>query len=564
MKHGAILVGSLLLTGCSLAGDITPPPALATVQMAQPVATVQAAHRPDITRGAALYSEHCAPCHGINGLGDGEMVAQLSFRPSPLGEAEFARAAAPEDWYLAVTRGNLDRLMPPFTRLSDQQRWDVVGFALSLSGKPEQLAQAQVLFEEYCQECHSQEGFSQTQFLENSVAEVFVLLQDGLGEDMPEFANVLNEDELWSLATYVQSLGWSGESPQPDQSDPAAEDMAELEDTTRVWGRIINGTAGATIPDGLEVTLIGVDGEVQALQEIAKVAPDGGFAFDDVEAIPGRLFFTTVDHGGVLYRSEFAHAAADGSALELPLTIYETTSDASGFSVERLHLLFDFPEEGVLRVLQLWVLANRSDKVLAGGDGLHVSLPLGSVALTFQDGVDDDRFEFTSDGFIDREPVPPGSGIDQLAFGFDLPLGGSARYEQPVQHPIEAVTVLLPADGPRISGLQDQGVRDLGGVQMHSYAAGPLAVGEVLSFQISDRSETSSVMLGAIIGAATLLGALLMAARIWGRKERQDVDSLVLAIAFLDDEYEAGKIAQHEYERQRAALERQALGVSDD
>ncbi|MBK8782804.1 MAG: hypothetical protein IPO22_13575 [Anaerolineales bacterium] len=38
-----------------------------------------------------------------------------------------------------VTQGNLDRFMPPFLSLSDQQRWDVVSYALTLHTTDQQV-----------------------------------------------------------------------------------------------------------------------------------------------------------------------------------------------------------------------------------------------------------------------------------------------------------------------------------------------------------------------------------------------------------------------------------------
>ena len=82
--------------------------------------------------GKAIYAEKCAACHGETGLGDGAQGIQLGVTVPAFGLAEIARPATPADWFTTVTRGRMERFMPPFTSLNDEQRWDVVAYAMSL------------------------------------------------------------------------------------------------------------------------------------------------------------------------------------------------------------------------------------------------------------------------------------------------------------------------------------------------------------------------------------------------------------------------------------------------
>jgi hypothetical protein len=154
-----------------------------------------------------------------------------------------------------------------------------------------------------------------------------------------------------------------------------------------------------------------------------------------------------------------------------------------------------------------------------------------------------------------------------------MPGGRSVDFEQRVNYAVDAVNVLIPADGPRISGLQDQGVRDLGGFAMRSYASDPLAPGDTLSFRISGSAAASSSLTTTLIGAAVLLGAVLVAARSqFNRKpiiseQPDERNSLLRTIAQLDDDFEAGQISEQDWKRQRRALKQQALEAlraSDD
>lgn len=123
-----LLAAGLLLAGCSLAEDITPPPDATSISAGP---TVQAAAGP--ADGAAIYAEHCAACHGLTGRGDGTLAAQLMTQQTtplpdftaPAWVSAFDANAA----YQVVTNGRLDQLMPPWKdKLSDAERWAVVNY----------------------------------------------------------------------------------------------------------------------------------------------------------------------------------------------------------------------------------------------------------------------------------------------------------------------------------------------------------------------------------------------------------------------------------------------------
>ena len=241
--------------------------------------------------------------------------------------------------------------------------------------------------------------------------------------------------------------------------------------------------------------------------------------------------------------------------------IFETTDDPGAMRVERLHLIIDFPAEDVLRVLELWVLANDSDRVLI--TPLQISLPKGATNLNFEDGTQGGRYEITDEGFVDLEPIPPGSGLDHLVFGFDLPIDRSADFDQQMLQPVDAVTVLVPADGPKVCGLLDRGVQQIGGLRMQSFTTGALSPDEPLSFQISAPSTSSGPPIATIVGVGALVIAAVIAARFWRGAWRspQAIEDVnwVEAIARLDDDYEAGALSEDEWKRQRGRLKRLAL-----
>lgn len=78
---------------------------------------------PDIARGAALYQQQCAACHGVSGNGDGPAAAQLDPPPIAFTDAERARARSLYALYEATTQGVEGTAMASFASLSPEDRW---------------------------------------------------------------------------------------------------------------------------------------------------------------------------------------------------------------------------------------------------------------------------------------------------------------------------------------------------------------------------------------------------------------------------------------------------------
>ncbi|HEX5386836.1 MAG TPA: cytochrome c, partial [Gemmatimonadales bacterium] len=79
---------------------------------------------PSLARGAKVYQENCAGCHGSAGRGDGPLAAGLEPKPANLTDAAALSGASPLDFYRRIAIGVAGTAMPAFeTRLSAQDRW---------------------------------------------------------------------------------------------------------------------------------------------------------------------------------------------------------------------------------------------------------------------------------------------------------------------------------------------------------------------------------------------------------------------------------------------------------
>ncbi|QUT07650.1 FTR1 family protein [Sphingobium phenoxybenzoativorans] len=98
---------------------------------------------PDLERGAALYADNCASCHGLNGDGHGPDAAKLNPAPVAFRNADRARERSPFALYQVIGQGLDGTAMRSFSELPSQDRWALAfyagRFAFGESEKGEQL-----------------------------------------------------------------------------------------------------------------------------------------------------------------------------------------------------------------------------------------------------------------------------------------------------------------------------------------------------------------------------------------------------------------------------------------
>ena len=86
-----------------------------------------------IARGATLYEQHCATCHGIDGRGDGPGAVGLV--PPPADLRTHIPLHPDSDTFLFITNGIAGTAMPAWEdTLSEEERWDLVNFLLDRYG----------------------------------------------------------------------------------------------------------------------------------------------------------------------------------------------------------------------------------------------------------------------------------------------------------------------------------------------------------------------------------------------------------------------------------------------
>lgn len=367
-----------------------------------------------------------------------------------------------------------------------------------------------------------------------------------------------------------------------------------------IEGQVTNAATGAAAPAGLSLMLHTYEGRSMTGMTNGVTNEQGRFRFANVETAPGRSFEVMVRYQDVTYFSELIEPRADQAQLDLPVTIRETTTDTTAVRVEQLHLLLDFTP-GTVQISQVFILSNDGDRTVLSreGEGLRFHLPAGATDVTFEGDRDGTRFVQEEGGFLDTAPVVPGQGTQSTLVRYSLPYNDQIELEVPVDYPTANVSLLLPEVGVAPGGSawaagQELVVRKRVH-QVYNYQQRlPLVPDDTLQVVVVGQPELSiatpepdaSVTPVAddrrqIFFVGVLLSLVLIGSgAIWWWRDRQGemapapdlapaghdsepeaLETILQAIAALDDAHEAGAIDEAEYQEQRTRLRDQAVAL---
>lgn len=564
---------------------------------------------PDGDAGLALFGERCANCHGPFGGGDGELTGDLPVQPAALNQADFARRQVPSAVFETITNGIAMSGMPPFgpassNPVSEADRWHLVAAVLSLGVPASVLGEGEQLYEASCAECHAVGGSASFDmgasdyWVSRSDADVFAALRDT--DTIPEHAAYeLEDDELWAAVAFARTFSYV-------HADPLAA-FAPIE-AVSVTGSVRNETTGEPLGEGTPVVLSTFTADFAPSSTMTSTVDAAGqYAFALTMVPPELIYVVTVTYEGINYGSDFKRLEGDETLLDLPVAVFDPTSDPAGVTISQLHIILEFGD-GTVNVNELYQFSQAAAAVFVGEAGdstrgtVEVALPAGASTPTFSrtfGSIDSffpvENMQQTARGWADSAPVRPGRGTLSLLASYALPYDGAATISHPVYFSVERANVVLAANGVTLSeedGWAEEAGGAMGGV-FPSYARGAISAGDTVSFSLSGE-PVAIAMPGGEGGAATVApparnrttelviggGALLLALagglfvmRSWQQRqpgadlaemageEPLDREALLEEIAALDDAFEAGEIDEASYQRERAALKEALLAV---
>jgi mono/diheme cytochrome c family protein len=561
----------------------------AGVSLAQEAAVPQSP--PDAERGLEIFAARCANCHGAQGGGDGEMAANLPNPPTEFKDSDYRQTVVPSDLFNVITHGRIDRGMPPFgpessNPLSEAERWDLVAAIYSLSTPADSIEAGQSLYEAHVAtdgDDTSPDLADLGYWFRRSNAAVLEELESS---DMLPADAELSEGGKQAIIDYARTFSYH-------YVDPSA--PIEPIETAAIGGQVTNGTSGETVA-GLTAVLRGFTPELEeTVTMTATVATDGRYRFELSQVPPDLVYIASVDYNGVNFNSDVNQLSRSDPALELPITVYESTADAAAVRIEQLHLVLDFAGDQ-LQVSELYIFGNDEAAVFVGETGdqeegtVKIALPAGAENVVFQRSFGSlERFApapeviQTETDWADTVPLRPGQGTLALLVQYVLPYQSGMRLAHPVSYEVENASVILPDAGVSLEqeAWVSQGAQTLSEGTFLSYGRSGLQPGEAIMLTLNGRPQRVVDAQGnallvrdereeLIAGGGALLVVVAVAIytiHAWQRPGPapaavgSDADSLLQAMADLDDAYEDGDVDDDDYLVQRRNLKADLITI---
>lgn len=558
-----LVLFAAFLSACNftLAEDITPPPGYVPPTPLPTLGNLFPGQAPSIANGAAIFAEKCQPCHGDMGMGDGPQGKQLGVSIPAFGLPEVARAASPAQYYEVVTRGRMDRFMPPFASLDEQERWDVVFHVLSLHTTPEQVEQGKQLFEANCADCSTDFFINQEKMSALTEVELARLLKQG-NDQVPPFGANFTEGELWATAAYLRSLSFAAEpasTPTPEpvtvtstpataesatpsaegtpiegtaQAEAPSEATAPSQPGTGTVSGVIDNQSGLPLPSDFKVTLRGFEhgadpsaGPVEVVTLEGTVNADGTYSFPNVEIPANRIFIVETVFDGLAAQSEFTVAAEGDTSVLIPtIVLFGTTTDTSAIVVDEARLFVEYGETDVA-IYGVYSFRNTGEKTIVvnlegGAEIPFLKTPEGALFQSYEGLQDSEPFISTDTGFA----MPPSENPYGLVLVASAAKKDEIKLSQTFVLPVSIFTVFLPegttAEG---AGLSDQGLQTIQDFNFQVYTSATIQAGDTIEFTMSGTPDTGTTDTGAetvnpnqtlLIGVGAA-GIALILAGVW-------------------------------------------------
>ncbi len=511
----------------------------------------------DVSHGLTIFLDRCATCHGAQGDGNGEQAAQAIRPPTALADPTFLQEAVPAAMAEVIRTGRMENGMPPFGEassnpLSDQDRADVIAAIYALSTTAKDLAAGEAVA--------TANGLSArlaaVDWFNASDAAVAAGLSD-TGLAAGETTAAVSFGRMRALNYYIPQVA--------------------------LTGQVINATSGDPVA-GLPITLQAFE-RFSPIQTISGTLSAGGaFTFTLNQVAPDWVYFASVQYAGLDYPSTFVRFGADAPIQNVPLTVYETTTDSSVVNLSQIHLILEFGADTVT-VNEFYGFGTSEPLVFLGTTGrpedgtVSLTLPPDAQNLSVMRSIAG-AGNFTpatdliqnGDTLQEVVSIAPGANTLGLLVRYDLPYEDGMRINHALNYPPGQMSLIMPDAGVRLADSSDwvaEGGQTLQGGTFLSYRS--TATTDV-DFQLEGRPRLVTDVTGSLqvvrnqsaellIGAALLIGASVLAVlqvRGWQQPPSHNPDELLNAIAALDDAYANEQVSPKRYAAERQRL-KQAL-----
>lgn len=482
----------------------------------------QSAPRGNVSNGVAIYQERCAKCHGIFGMGDGELAAQSVNPPTAFGNSAYAANSTPALLYDVISNGRPMRGMPPFgdtssNPLSEQERWDVIGAIYAL-------------------------GTRSADF-QGIIPPILATNWQTTTQKAVESENNLTPvvAQAWRMAGFDYWLGRG-----------------------IVSGKVIDGASGVPIDQAIVTLLSYEEGEIaQIYTTTTGINGVYQFVIDDVPA--DIIMRPQFNEGESSFTGNFVRFTPGVSLQSADIVRYERSSDLASLRFDQLRSAATVSPDGLV-ITQLYQWTNIAEKLFVAP--LTLFVPEGAENISVK-RIDDSGqlrpIQSQTEGAqwtVDTQLLP--QTVYQLLVQYQFPYKG----EQTIEHlfimpPIQST--LLVQEGLRVVGWEEIERQSADGETFISYrrngdSSWKLEVSGYPRFSVDPttgnrqliRNEQQELMIGVVALVVAVFAATALIYH-W-QKNRPSPDTILLKVAELDDALALGTLSAEQHATQRAEL----------
>ena len=184
--------------------------------------------------------------------------------------------------------------------------------------------------------------------------------------------------------------------------------------TGKVTGALTLGTSGLTLPANQDVMLHIIDAQMQEKTVLGTADAQGSYTFDNVTIQTDNTYFVSTMFEGRAFNSDLVTGDPSTTALNVPLTLYSSTTDPASIQLASVILQLTVSMDGLYAV-EIVMVNNQTDKVFSTTDqpkpgqfaAVRMSYPKTAQITGFANGDARYLLDETTYQVIDTQAVFP-------------------------------------------------------------------------------------------------------------------------------------------------------------
>lgn len=335
-----------------------------------------------------------------------------------------------------------------------------------------------------------------------------------------------------------------------------------------IEGSVVNKTAGGSSVADKAITLKTYLDKAEVDTAVTTTDAEGRFVFDGLSTAAGYGYDIVLKFQGAAYNSERLHFDEGKTTKSTEIIVYDSTTGGEAINVAMAHMII-YVENDTLLVKEYYLFTNKGDRTYIGlADGgnrgvLLFPLPEGATELQLTRGLMDSYIVKNEKGFAHTMPVLP--GMMEVAYSYRVGYSSSTyTFSKMVNYPTTRFDLLIKGEGIEVTSdhLAIDAPMDISGTHFGHLSGEEFAVDRTLVMRLSGLPQAGTQ--GStpwVLWAQLVIGAGVVFVYLMRRKRLEPVSNkggfnlrkqrLLVKLAELDDDFEAGRISEEDHRRLR-------------